>query len=176
MPDFTAPGVNSFESDPDLSDVVDLSKDTGSDYDDLLAELTANVTNDVDLLIPRRPGWAFRCRTDFTGADLDLLRKKAKNKRFVDGIDSVKFNSLTLGLTNVAIIRDGDADALADALGVTAPVTVATPELRNILKTSNVDETVRALFGSEGDLSAATSTLMTEAGWGDEGQAQDPTQ
>lgn len=157
--------------DPDLA----LDDDTASsDLDDLKAELTAVVAPTTTIPVLGRPAYAVRFRTDFTGKDLDGLRKKAKDKRMTDGVDGVRFASLLLALTCQGITRNGRE--LSEDLGTSAPVTFTTPELQELLGTANADTTVRALYGLEGHVDSAARRLMVEAGWGDEVDALDPTQ
>ena len=158
--------------DPDLA--LDGDDEAGSDLDDLRAELTAAITPTTTIPVPGRPRYAVRFRTDFTGKDLDGLRKKAKDKRMSGGVDGVRFASLLLALTCQGITRDGVE--LSEQLGVSGPVTFTTRELQELLGTPNADSTVRALYGLEGHVDSAARRLMVEAGWGDEVDAMDPTE
>lgn len=144
-----------------------------SDLDALAAELTAEtVEGDTALIpVPHRPGYAIRCRLDYTGQDLDGIRKQAKNKRFADGLDSVKFASLLLGLTTVAIEKNGTA--ITDE---GAPVTFQTRAFQALYGVDKVDTVVRRFFVFEGHVDAAARRLADEAGWGDDLYAMDPTQ
>lgn len=171
---FTAPGVRDLTGDEELDSLLaDQGGDT-SDLEDLRAELSAAVTPTTTIPITGRAGdYAVRFRTDFTGRDLDLLRKKAKDKKFADGIDGVKFAALLLAFTCQGITRGGAE--LSEVLGLDAPVTFVTRELQELMATSTADATVRALYGLEGAVDAAARRLMTEAGWGDEVDAMDPT-
>lgn len=157
--------------DPDLDDL-----DTGDvdDLTDLRAELNADVSPTVTLDVTGRPGWQITYRVDFTGRDVDLLRKKAKDRKFADGVDGVRFAALLLGLTCQGIHRTGKD--LPGALGVDGPVLFTTPALQDLLGTSNADTTVRKLYGLEGHVDAAARRLMAEAGWGDEADLADPTE
>lgn len=171
--DFTAPGTTATADpfgDPDL-DNLDAPEAT-SDLDDIAAELTAEVAPTTTIVVEGRPDYAVRYRTNITAQDLDSLRKRAKNKRFSDGIDTVKFSSLLLAFTAQAIIRKG-TDLELD--GVT-PVTFTTRELQAVYGTGDADTTVRKFFGLEGHVDAAARKLLTEAGWGDEADTADPTQ
>lgn len=179
--DFTAPGTpvdtiaDRLTVDPDL-DNLHLDQPEPSDLDDLRAELTAQVAPSTVIKVLGRPRYAVRFRTDFTGKDLDNLRKRAKDKRYKDGVDGIRFASLLLALTCEAILRDGkplDLDG-------TSPVTFTSRELQDLLGTAGnpnpADATVRALYGLEGHVNAAAEKLMTEAGWGDEADVADPTE
>lgn len=162
--------------DPDL-DNLDTGEDR-SDLDDLRAELTATVAPTTTIPVLGRQGYAVRFRTDFTGRDLDALRKKARNKRFVDGVDGIRFASLLLAFAAQGITRQGRE--LGEQLGADGPVTFTSPELQDLLGTRNdpnpADATVRKLYGLEGHVDAAARRLMAEAGWGDEVDAEDPTE
>lgn len=186
MSDFTAPGVaasnrledavdeyrDAIAQDPDLAGLGD--EEVSSDLDDLRAELNADVSPTTSIPVLGRPGYAVRFRTDFTGRDLDLLRKRAKDRKMSDGIDGVKFASLLLAFTAQGITRAGAE--LSEQLGTTAPVTFTTREFQELMGTTTADTTVRKFYGLEGHVDAAARRLMTEAGWGDEVDAMDPTE
>lgn len=171
--EFTAPGTPR-DTDPDLDALSRDDDEVTSDLDDLRAELNADVAPTTTIPVTGRPGYAVRFRTDFTGKELDKLRKLAKDKRMVDGIDGVRFASLLLAATCQGITRNGRE--LAEDLELAKPVTFTSPELRELLGTVNADETVRKLYGLEGHVDAAARRLMVEAGWGDEVDALDPTE
>lgn len=175
--DFTADGLvdlaaDRLSADPDLDNLH--TGDVGdSDLDDLRAELRATIADTTTIEVLGRPGYAVRCRLDFTGKDLDLIRKRARDKTFADGIDGIKYAGLVLGFTCVAIVRKGQ-DLELDGV---SPVTFATPALQELMGTGSVYETVRALFGRrDGHIDAATKRLLIDAGWGDEAFTADPTQ
>lgn len=178
MSEFTAPGVRDvdpFAGDPDLSDV---GAEEVSDLDDLRSEIEAEVNESVSpvTVIPvlGRPRYTVRFRTDFTGQDIDSLRKRARNKRMSEGIDGVKFAALLLAFACKGILRDGEE--MSGSLGVDQPVVFTTTEFQAILGTGNADETVRKFYGLEGHVDAAARRLMAEAGWGEEFDALDPTE
>lgn len=166
--DFTDPTA-SVAQDPDLAAVA--AGVEPSDYDELDDELAELDTPTVDLEVPRRPGYALRCRTDFTSRDIDLLLKRCRDKRFATGSDSVKYAALLLGLTCIAVLRHGEPLELDG----TSPITLTSSELWAKLDTSSADETARKLYGVEGHVDAAGNRLMAEAGWGDDVYATDPT-
>lgn len=155
--------------DPDLDN---LEAEATSDLDDIAAELTADVVPTTVIAVEGRPGYAVRFRTNFTGQDLDSLRKRAKNKRFSDGVDTVKFSSLLLAFATQGIVRKG-ADLDLDGV---SPVTFTTRELQAMYGTDNADATVRKFYALEGHIDAAARKLLTEAGWGDEADTLDPTE
>ena len=157
--------------DPDLDN---LDVDEGNDLEDLRAELLAEVAPSTTIAVPGRPAYAVRFRTDFTTRELDSLRKRARNKRFLDGIDGAKFSALLLGLTCLDVLRNGEP--LGPALGVDGAVTFTTRELQELYGTSSADETVRKFYGLEGHVDATARRLMAEAGWGDEADVADPTE
>ena len=162
--------------DPDL-DTLDQGEDR-SDLDDLTAELTATVAPTTTIPVLGRAGYAVRFRTDFTGRDLDALRKKARNKRFTDGVDGIRFAALLLAFACQGITRNGRE--LGEDLNVDGPVTFTTAELQQLIGTDRdpnpADATVRKFYGLEGHVDSAARRLMTEAGWGDEVDAMDPTE
>ena len=179
--EFTAPGLDdspramldeTYGRDPDL-DALDVEEGS-SDLDDIAGELNATVAPSTTINVLGRPRYAVRFRTDFTTRELDALRRKARNKRFLDGIDGAKFSALLLGLTCLEVLRDGQP--LADALGVDGPVTFTTREFQELIGTSDADSTVRKFYGLEGHVDATARRLMDEAGWGDEAYAADPTE
>lgn len=171
MPDFTAPGTPDLDEhvDPDLGD---LDRDEPSDLDNIADELTAQVTPTTDIKVTGRPGYAVRCRLDFTGRDLDSLRKRAKDKKFVDGIDGVKFGALLLALTCTAIIRNG----VELELDGVAPQTFTSKQLQELYGTTSAVDTARKFYALDGHLDAAARKLMDVAGWGDEADEADPTE
>lgn len=167
----TAAGKLATTGDPDLDD---LDNEASTDLDDLAAELNADVAPTTTIAVTGRPGYAVRFRTDFTGKDLDSLRKRAKNKRMSDGIDGIKFAALLLAFTCQGITRAGRE--LAEDLDTKGPVTFTTRELQELIGTADADSTVRKFYGLEGHVDAAARRLMVEAGWGDEVDAMDPTE
>lgn len=171
---FAAPGLRDLDEDrldPDLAGIGDEAEPT--ELDDLRAELTAAVTPTTTINVEGRPGYAVKFRTDFTGRDIDTLRKRAKNKRFTDGVDGIKFAALLLAFTCKGITRKGEPLELGQAGDV---VTFTTPELQEMLGTNDADSTVRKFYGLEGHADAAARRLMVEAGWGDEADVSDPTE
>lgn len=175
--EFTAPGTPTAADlervDPDLEG-LGTDEEPRSDLDDLRAELNAAVTPTTVIPVPGRPAYAVRFRTDFTGQDLDSLRKRAKSKRMSDGIDGVKFAALLLAFTCQGITRNGRE--LAEELELDKPVTFVTRELQELIGTASADATVRKFYGLEGHVDSAARRLMVEAGWGDEVDALDPTE
>jgi hypothetical protein len=158
------------DADPDLAVLGDVGQDD-SDLASIEAELAAAVTPTTIIKVEGRPGWSVRYRTDFTGKDLDGLRKNAKDRRFADGVDGIKFAALLLALTCQGIRRHGQDLELDGA----SPVTFTSPELQSLLGTRDANSTVRKLYGLEGHVDAAARKLMAEAGWGDEADLADPT-
>jgi len=155
--------------DPDL-DALALGE--GNDYDDLADELAALTDLSTVIEVPKRPAYALRCRTDFTGLDIDLIRRKCRDKKFADGVDGVKFASLLLASFTTAVLRNGEELELD---GV-SPITFTSKPLQDRMGTATADATVRKLYGLEGHVDAAGRRLMSEAGYGDDVQAMDPTQ
>ena len=173
--DFTAPGVNDAELDPDLAALAS-DDDATTDLDELEAELLGAVSPSTVIPVTGRPAYSVRYRIDFTGKDLDKLRKSAKDSKFADGIDGVKFASLLLASTCMGILRNGSEENLSDALDVKGPVTFVSRELQGKYATSgSADLTVRKFYGLEGYVDAAARRLMAEAGWGDDVYALDPS-
>lgn len=176
MSTFDAPGLTdpdapsssaSAPGDPDL----DAPGADVSDLEAIAEELTDDTTITPETVIPvsTRQGYALRCRIDYTGRDLDNLRKQAKDRRFVDGIDGAKFYALLFALTCTAILRNGQE--VTDNGDV---VTFTSPGLQRTFGTADAQSTVRKLFSLEGPLEAAFLRLQREAGWGEETYAMDP--
>lgn len=186
MPEFDAPSLTTQDPtvtaatgstapmyDPTGDTSIEPDLTVGSDSSDLeaLAAEFATVTAEpVNLEVPLRPGYSVRCRTDFTGKDLDKWRKAARDKGFVDGIDGVKFSALIIGATCIAILKAG-REVLSDGRAVS----FATPEFRGTLGTRDVDTAVRRFFAQEGHVDSAARRLLNEAGWGEEVYVVDPT-
>lgn len=157
--------------DPDLGRLG--LDEAGSDLDELRAELNADVSPTVTLKVEGRPGWAVIYRIDFTGKDVDGVRRQAKDKRFADGVDGVKFAAILLALTCQGITRNGVP--LEETIGEDKPVTFTSRSLQELLGTHDANSTVRKVYGLEGHVDAAARRLMAEAGWGDEADLADPT-
>ena len=174
MSDFTAPGLAGTDLDEqptEQPEPIDLSVGaTSTALEDLEADLQPVVTEPVVIPVENRPGYALRCRTDFTGKDLDKWRKLAKDKSFADGIDGVKLSSLVLGATCIAVTKHG-ADVLEDG----RPVTFQSAAFRGMLGVRDIDPAVRRFFGAEGKVEASARTLLNAAGWGEEVYVLDPT-
>lgn len=173
--EFTAPGTPSLDdvigSDPDLEGI---GQDDPTDLDAIAAELNAAVAPSTTIPVLGRPDYAVRFRTDFTGNDLDSLRKRSRNKRMTDGIDGIKFSALLLAFTCQGITRKGRG--LEEDLGADRAITFVSTELKELLGNPGMsaDDTVRKFYGLEGHVDATARRLMVEAGWGDEVDA-DPT-
>lgn len=174
--------MNEFESrlsaiDPDPADTTIADPDAPatsvepSDLDNIDAELTATLTAPAIIEVLGRPGYALECRTDFTSLDLDLLRRKARDKKFADGIDGVKFSSLFLAVNTTRILRNG---APLELDGV-APITFTSRQLWARYAAGSAVEAVRAFLGREAYVESTAQRLMREAGWGDDVYAVDPT-
>lgn len=169
MPEFTDPTATArHQGDPDLDELL---AGEGSDYDDLGDELDELADLTAVLEVPKRPAYGVRCRTDYTGLDTDLIRKKCRDKKFSDGIDGVKFAALLIASQTVEILRHGEPLELD---GVT-PVTFTSKPLQERMGTTTADQTVRKFYGLEGHVDAAGRRLMNEAGYGDDVYAMDPT-
>ena len=80
--------------DPDLA-ALGAPGVESSEYDDLDAELTATVHSGTLIEVLGRPGYAVRCRTNFTSTDLDNLRKSARARlaRRTERPARIKFRS-----------------------------------------------------------------------------------
>lgn len=163
---FGSPALD--EVDPDLAGLDEL--DEASDFDELRAELAAAVTATVTLPVDGRPGWAVRYRADFTGANVDAFRKRAKDRKFVDGVDGIKFAAILLASQAVAIVRRGKDVELEGK-----PATFQSRDFMDLVGGSGAVDTVRKFYGLDGHVDAAARALMVEAGWGDEVSAADPT-
>lgn len=186
--DFTGPGTPQQElptPDPwDTTEEPDLTVGTdSSDLDALRAELVAEApasdTDDpyagddfVTVPVTTRPGWAIVCRLDFTGRDLDRWRKAARDKKFEDKLDGIKFAALLLGATCVALLRNGKA--VQDG-GEPIDLPFQSRAIMALYSAPTIDLTVRAFFRREGVLDSVARRVTTEAGWGDEVYATDPT-
>lgn len=175
-------GTDDLREQPQPDPVLEVGTDS-SDLDDLRAELIdpPAATDDGDpyagddfttVPVTTRPGYAIVCRLDFTGRDLDRWRKAARDKRFEDKLDGIKFAALLLGATCVAVLRHG---RVLRHDGEPMDVPFQHPAFMGLYGASTVDATVRAFFKREGVLDAAARTVTTEAGWGDEVYATDPT-
>lgn len=164
---------------PQLEPGLEVGTDS-SDLDDLRAELVdqpaaqeaADGDDFVTVPVTTRPGWAIVCRLDFTGRDLDRWRKAARDKRFEDKLDGIKFAALLLGATTVTLLRDGKP-VQQDGEPIDLPFQHRA--IMGLYGARTVDDTVRAFFRREGVLDAAARRVTTEAGWGDEVYATDPT-
>lgn len=177
--DFTAPAARDGRLDEDLIGDPDLDGlgddvEEGSDLDDLRQELTAKVAETVTLAVEGRPGYSVTYRVDFTARDVESIRKRAKDRKFTDGIDGIKFAALLLAFACRGITRK--AGDLGAALGVDGPVTFTTRELQGLIGTHDANSTVRAFYGLEGHVEGSAKRLLVEAGWGDEADLADPTE
>lgn len=154
--------------DPDLAPV---ELDSGSDLEDLRAELTAEVESATEpLVVPARPRYSVVYSTDVEGRELDAYRKRAKDRKRVDGIDGVRFASLLLANKCLAIHRNGEPLVLDGEVA-----TFRHPELLELIGAAGAAEAVVKLYGRDGDVDAAARRVMTDAGWGDDAVDADPT-
>lgn len=159
-------------ADPDLAntDTTGGGADPDNDLDVIANELGGDLAVEViQVPVEGRDGWVGHYRSDFTGRDIDGLRKQAKDRKFADGFDGIKFGSLLLGLTCVGISRHGQ-DMVLDG----SALTFASKGLQDSLGTRGVVATVRKVYGGrDGFIDAAARKIMEDAGWGDD--APDPS-
>ena len=166
MPEFTDPTATAHDEDLDALALGEVASDV-DDLDDELAQLDDST---IVLEVPRRPAYGIRCRTDFTGRDLDLIRQKCRDKKFTSGIDGVKLSALLIAANTIAIVRNG-VDLELDG---EAPITFVSKPFQKRMGTATADATVRAFYGLEGHVDAAGDRLLAEAGWGDSVYTVDP--
>lgn len=160
-------------ADPDLG-ATPVDDDAGeSDLEAIERELADEAKVTTLIPIEERPGWAVRCRLDFDAKALDGLRRQSKDRKFLDGIDGLKFSALLLASYTEAIVRHGKDLELPD---VEAPITFLTRGLQEKLDVDSARGAVLKLFRLPGKVDSAARTLMTEAGYGDAiDTIEDPT-
>ncbi len=174
-PEFGHPSraIPGFENDPDLGDVqLSDPADEASDLELIAAELAADTTPaETTVAVAGRPGWAVVLRTDFTHRDVDLLRRKSKDRKFTDGIDPVKFACLLIATNTIRFERRGVTVELG---GQTA--TFATPAFQQLLGAAGAVGTVKQMWGNRDPrVIGVSERLLEEAGWGEEADLADPT-
>lgn len=152
-------------ADPTLAEAASSIPDL-SDLDALAAELGGALEREtLSLIVEGRPGWVSIHRLDYTARDVDRLRSSAKDKKFSDGIDGVKFSALLLGLTCIGFERNGDPFNDTDGTALT----YASKTLQGSLGTRDVHSTVlRVWGGQEPRIDAAAKKVLEAAGWGDD--------
>lgn len=163
MPDPDAP---TFGAPPVLDDEVPLDDgpqepdEERTELDDLEAELGATELPTVTLAVPGRPRYAVVYRLSFTDRDLDTWRRKAKDKRYADGVSGTKFAAILLASTCLRVLRDGET---LEVDGKVATFT-SRPFLELLKATTAVDGVLK-LYGLEGHAQQAAGSVQRAAGW-----------
>lgn len=160
---------NGTHVDPDL-DAAPLA----SDLDDLRAELleAPALDDSIDLAVPGRPRYGIRVRLDFTRAETEGWRQRARDKGFEVGFDVSKYNRLVIAGTTTAVLRDGTPLELDGK-----PVKFTSRELQELLNVDRAEAAVAALFGHrDAGIAAVADKIAESAGWGEAAVELDPTQ
>lgn len=152
----------------------------GSPLEALKMELKQSAVNEpITLRITNRPNFSIRFSTNIDSALLDVWQQRSvrrKNGRQIG--DPVKFSALVIANQCEAILYHGEEHAANGmALNFRNP---ALKEMLGLDSTTNATEVVRALFGSDGSIISAASSVTLAAGYGEESEVTDeddtPTQ
>lgn len=143
----------------------------GNPLADLKAALSKPLADQTIVLpVPLRDGWAIRYSTAIPAETMQAWIKKATVKKDAD-LDMFRFACLCLAAKCTEIIQDGTVwrDGAGEAL------TFQSRELGEALGVETDVEAVRAVYGSDGHVSAAADKVTRAAGYGDELEPVDPT-
>ena len=120
---------------------------------------------EVTLPIPSLDGVHVRFRTRISAAQLRAWRQAAHDRRTKE-VDTLRLARLVIAHTAVAVIVDGEEVGVTDDdAGV-----FALPEVRAMVGVKSSTEAVQALYGLDPDVVVTAERVLTEAGWGDDGQ------
>jgi hypothetical protein len=133
--------------------------------DGLMSDLNEHpaLNDTVDLPVPTRDGWAIRCNTDIGYEELQVWRKAAVDPDMAVGVNELKLACTILVSATSAVLLEGEPVTVDGE-----PVTFNSPHLQGKLGVTRPQDAVRKLFGRDGYVTAASTALIREAGFGSE--------
>lgn len=133
----------------------------------LLADLASDTTQHLTLSVPRLPKYALRLDANLPFETYAAAVRAANDPTMPGGVNEMQLACTLLVHQCVGVLLDGDD--LVDDSG--SPVTLHDPVLAGLLHTTRPADTVRALFGRDGDVLAAGNRLVMSAGYGQDATA-----
>jgi hypothetical protein len=133
--------------------------------DGLLSDLDEHpaLNDTVDLPVQARPGWEIRCSTDIPYEMLAAWRKSSADPSLQSGTNEIKLACQILAYSTQALLVDGEPITV-DGM----PVDFSSDQLQRKLGVDRAVDAVRKLFRRDGFVTAASTTLLREAGYGAE--------
>jgi hypothetical protein len=153
--------------DPDLAPVAPAERTTSLDtlLSDLDKALTADVTFEpLTLAVVKRPGVSIRYRTDLDDEKLEAFRKRAQDRKAVDGVNGLRFCTLIVANQCEAIQMHGQD--VVDEAGQN--MTFGHKWIRDKYSAQRAADAVRKLIGSDPHVMLHANAIMEAAGFGDQ--------
>ena len=141
--------------------------------DMLKEEISREVTRpEVEMNVPERKGVTVRFSPNITNDQLKAWRRNSTNRK-TDELDSVKFSCYVIGNTVSGIYFD-DELVLDDEGNA---ITFASPVMMEMTGTDRpLPDAIRAFYGVDPHLENVALKILDFAGYGDDVDAEDPTQ
>ena len=138
--------------------------------DELRTELQNEIENpEIEIGVPSRPNIALRFSPNVSQAQLKHWRNNS-GMNSKKGLDSVRFACYVIGETLTGIYIN---DELVEENGVA--LNFATDTIQEMSGASDPFEAIRDMVGVDPHIEAMAMTILEEAGYGDEVDAEDPT-
>lgn len=151
-------------ADPDDLDLEQVDVEPTSDLELLKADLPTLTTPDERIPVPGRELYAISVRTNIDDEELEGYRKRAKNKRFSDGVDGIKLGKLLIANVCTGIYRNGRQ--LLDSEG--EPLKFAHREFLELVGATTASEAVKAFYVRDSSINSVGQAILKASGWGDE--------
>lgn len=155
----------------ELDEEEDLSPAGG--LDDFRDELLAEIERELTLSVPGRESWSVRFSAVIDHRTLNAWRKRSRDPSAVGGVDELRFALTIVAAQARAVLRNGTTVVAGGE-----PVTFASPALHEVYGVGRTLDCVRAFYGRDADVLAASEAILREAGYAgelDREDAEDPT-
>mgnify|MGYP001458073338 CR=1 FL=1 len=141
--------------------------------DQLKEEISKEVTRpEIEMAVPERKGVSVRFSPNISNDQLKAWRRNSTNRK-TDELDSIKFSCYVVGQTvsgifyNDELVLDEEGNA----------ITFASPVMMEMTDTERpLPDAIRAFYGTDPHLEAVALKILDYAGYGDDVDAEDPTQ
>lgn len=141
--------------------------------DQLKEEIAREVTRpDIEISVPERKGVSVTFSPNISNDQLKAWRRNSTNRK-TDELDSIKFSCYVVGQTvtgiyfNNTLVLDDDGNA----------ITFASPVIMEMTNTDRpLPDAIRAFYAVDPHLESVALKVLDYAGYGDDIDAEDPTQ
>lgn len=126
----------------------------------------------VEIAVKARKGMTIQYSPNIESVDLRKWRKKSTNK--LGDLDNIKFSSFVVAATAEAILLNGEVVVDESENNVVFNSTTVA-DMVNVDMTQIVPRGVQKFFGVDAHLESTALLILDKAGYGDEIDAEDPT-